>query len=72
MKTTNNPNINSYTAFKLSKIEYRLDEFEIINVLRLKYVTKRLKLAELIRNPIDHKELLHSGLNDRIKAICSN
>ena len=72
MRTTNNSNINSYMAFQFSKIEYYLDEFEIINVLRLKYVTKKLKLTELICNPIDHRKLLHSGLNTRIKTFCSN
>ena len=72
MRITNNPNINSYMAFKFSKIEYYLDEFEIINALRLQYVTKRLKLSELICNPIDHRKLLHSGLNTKIKALCYN
>lgn len=72
MKTTNNSNINSYMAFKFSEIEYYLDEFEIINGLRFQYVTKRLKLSELICNPIDHRKLLHSGLNTRIKTFCSN
>ena len=64
--------INNHTIIKLTKIEYYLEESNLIRVFALKHVTKELAIVKLMIKPINHERLLQSGIIIKMNEFCSN